>query len=39
MNKLVMFLFGIVEETIILHTDDEYYPSQAILLIDVGLMI
>ena len=33
MNKLVMFLFGIVEETIILHTDDEYYPSQAILTI------
>ncbi len=33
MNKLVMFLFGIVEETIVLHTDDEYYPSQAILTI------
>ena len=33
MNKLVMFLFGLVEETIILHTDDEYYPSQAILTI------
>lgn len=33
MNKLIMFLFGIVEETIVLHTDDEYYPSQAILTI------
>lgn len=33
MNKLVMFLCGIVEETIVLHTDDEYYPSQAILTI------
>lgn len=33
MNKLIMLLFGIVEETIILHTDDEYYPSQAILTI------
>lgn len=33
MNKLVMFLFGLVEETIVLHTDDEYYPSQAILTI------
>ena len=33
MNKLVMFLFGIVEETIVLHTDDEYYPSRAMLTI------
>lgn len=33
MNKLIMFLFGIVEETLILHTDDKYYPSQAILTI------
>lgn len=33
MNKLVMFLFGMIEETIILHTDDKYYPSQAILTI------
>lgn len=33
MNKLVRFLFGIVEETIVLHTDDKYYPSQAILTI------
>lgn len=33
MNKLIMFLFGIVEETIVLHIDDEYYPSQAILTI------
>lgn len=33
MNKLVRFLFGVVEETIVLHTDDEYYPSQAILTI------
>ena len=33
MNKLVMFLFGIVEETIVIHTDDEYYPSQAITTI------
>lgn len=33
MNKLVMFLFGIVEETVVLYTDDEYYPSQAILTI------
>ena len=30
MHKLIMLLFGLVEETIILHTDDEYYPSQAI---------
>lgn len=33
MNKLIMFLFGIVEETLVLYTDDEYYPSQAILTI------
>lgn len=33
MNKLIKFLFGIVEETLILHTDDKYYPSQAILTI------
>lgn len=33
MNKLIMFLFGIVEETLIRHTDDKYYPSQAILTI------
>lgn len=33
MNKLIKFLFGIVEEIIVLHTDDEYYPSQAILTI------
>lgn len=33
MHKLIMLLFGIVEETIILHTDDEYYPSHAILTI------
>lgn len=33
MNKLVKFLFGIVEETIVLYTDDEYYPSHAIVTI------
>lgn len=33
MNKLVMFLFGIVEETLVLHIDDEGYPSQAMLTI------
>lgn len=33
MNKLIKFLFGVVEETLVLHTDDEYYPSQAILTI------
>lgn len=33
MHKLILLLFGLVEETIILHTDDEYYPSQAILTI------
>ena len=38
MHKLIMLLFGIVEETIILHTDDEYYPSHAILTI-VNMMI
>lgn len=33
MNKLVMFLFGIVEETLVLHIDDEGYPSRAMLTI------
>ena len=33
MNKLIKFLFGIVEETLILYTDDKYYPSQAIVTI------
>lgn len=33
MHKLIMLLFGIVEETIILHTDDGDYPSQAAVII------
>ena len=33
MNELVMFLFGIVEETIVIHTDDADYPSKAMLTI------
>ena len=33
MNKLIKFLFDIVEETLVLYTDDKYYPSQAIVTI------
>lgn len=33
MHKLILLSFGVVEETIILHTDDKDYPSQAVLII------
>lgn len=33
MNKLTKFLFGVAEETLVLHIDDEGYPSQAMLTI------
>lgn len=30
MNKFKALLFGLYEETIVLHTDDRYYPNKAI---------
>lgn len=30
MNKFKALLFGLIEETIVLHTDDKYYPNKAI---------
>ena len=33
MNKLIKFLFGVAEETLVLHIDDEDYPSRAMLTI------
>ena len=33
MNKLIKFLFGFAEETLVLHIDDEDYPSRAMLTI------